>query len=190
MVTQERTFTAHEFWERAESFPDDKVYELIDGEIVEMPPASKLHAKIVTLIATFLNVFVLQNEAGTVLAEGGYTLDENNVRIPDVSFFKAERDVDLTDNTAVFAPDLAVEVISPGNTPRQVTAKTELYLNRGVTVVWNVYIDEQVVEVWRVNAAGKLEMESLHRDDTLTAEDVLPGFELPLADIFPQDEQA
>lgn len=48
MVTQERTLTAHEFWEQAESFPDDKVYELIDGEIIEMPPASKLHAKIVT----------------------------------------------------------------------------------------------------------------------------------------------
>ncbi len=185
MVAIERIYTSDEFWELAETFPEDKHYELWDGVIVEMPPPSKLHSKIAGIILTFLNMFVLENGFGTVLGEGGgYKLDEYNVRVPDVSFFA--READLTDNTAIFPPDLAVEVISPSETPRSIAEKTELYLNSGTKLVWNVYPDEQVIEVWRKNDATKLEMEPIRRDGTVTGGDMLPGFELPLSKVFPQ----
>lgn len=73
MVVQVPTMTVEAFWETVANLPEDAVYELVEERLVTIPPPSKLHAKIVTLIATFLNVYALQKQLGTVLAEGGYT---------------------------------------------------------------------------------------------------------------------
>jgi Uma2 family endonuclease len=191
---QAQTITVEAFWEMAVNFPEDKRYELVAGEIIEMPPPSRLHSEIAALIASFIIVFARQNKLGHVFgADGFFALTEQDVRIPDVSFVSASRDVDVYNRKAIFAPDLAVEVISPSERPgRSVTEKTTLYLNSGVTVVWNVYIEEQIIEVWRKGSGDKLEVEILRRDTILTTEDVLPGFTLALADVFPavDDEEA
>lgn len=81
-------------------------------------------------------------------------------------------------------PDLVVEVISPSETPRSMTSKTERYLKMGTRQVWNVYPDEQVVEVWRMGDNGELRMLSLTVEMVLTGGDILPGFELPLKNLF------
>ena len=125
--------------------------------------------------------------AGYILTtDGGYTLTEQDVRIPDVSFIFKKNIPDLDDTDSIIPPDLAVEVISPSETPRKVNAKTTLYLNTGTQIVWNVYPDEKVVEVWTKGEGEKLEMQAFTVEDTLIGGDVLPEFSLPIKDIFAQ----
>jgi len=184
MVVQQQLYTASEFWQL--EFDDDRVYELIDGEIVPMPPPRKLNSIIAGLILTAINIFIKQNNiAGYVLgADGGYTLTEKDVRVPDVSYIAQERIPDLDNTTDAIPPQLAIEIISPSESPRKVNTKTSLYLNAGTKIVWNVYPDEQVVEVWTLGDGGKLVMQPLEINDTLDGGAVLPGFTLTVGEIF------
>lgn len=184
MVVQHQLFTAHEFWQL--EFDDDRIYELIDGEIVPMPPPRKINSIIAGLILTALNVFLKQNNvAGYVLgADGGYTLTKNDVRVPDVSYIAQESIPDLDNTAEIIPPELAVEIISPSESPRQINAKTSLYLNAGTKIVWNVYPDEKVVEVWTLGEAGKLVMQPFEIGDTLDGGDVLPEFTLSVNEVF------
>jgi len=186
MVIQQQLYTAHEFWQI--DFDDDRVYELIEGEIIPMPPPRKINSIIAGLILTALNVFLKQNKIkGYVLgADGGYTLTEHDVRVPDVSYIAQERIPDLDDTAEVIPPEIAVEIISPSESPRQINAKTSLYLNAGTKIVWNVYPDEKVVEVWTLGEDGKLIMQPFELNDTLDGGDVLMGFMLPVREIFAQ----
>lgn len=186
MTIQQKLYTVKEFYEIGDSLDPDKHYELVEGEIVEMPPPNRINSFIAGLILTALNVFIQQNRIDGYAfgADGGFALTDNDVRIPDVSFIYAERMPEISDMEAIIAPDIAVEVISPGETPRKVNAKTTLYLNTGTQLVWNVYPAEKVVEVWTKGAGEKLEMQAFTTDDTLNGGDVLPEFTLPVKDIF------
>lgn len=188
MTVHDRVFTAADFWERVQELPDDKLYELVNGEIIEVPPPKRKNSWLAGQLVTRFTVHAEKHDLGVVFgADGGFILTETNVRVPDVSFVAKDRIPAMTtaeQNNAAFAPDLAVEVISPSESPRKVNEKTTLYLDTGCQQVWNVYPDERVIEVWAKNAAGKLEMEAFSGDQSLSGGDVLPGFALIVKDLF------
>jgi Uma2 family endonuclease len=178
MALQDRReqLTATEFWEQIESWPQEKRFELINGEVIEMPPPGWKHSAVATELAYLLKHFVREQKLGAVMVEAGYTFAAAMVRVPDVSFIAAERKPKERPHDAVFVPDLAVEIISPSETPSLISEKTVLYLRSGVKLVWNIYLDTQRVEVWQADEAGRFFMQPLGADDTLDGGDVLPGF--------------
>ncbi len=152
-----------------------------------MNPPSREHSWIAAEIAFHLKVHVRKHDLGRVFgADGGYTLSPGDVALPDASFVSRERMPTITRVEEVLAPDLAVEVISPSETPRAVHDKTARYLDAGTILVWNVYPEDRVVEVWQQGDADTLQMQKFDAADTLDGGTVLPGFSLPVNDIFPE----
>lgn len=186
MVVQQRTYTASEFWELAQETADDTLLELVEGILIEMPPSSPLNAVIAARILAFLFNFVEAHDLGYVSgADGGYTLSAATVLIPDVAFIAKERAPSIPKQFHG-APDLAVEVISPSETPRKINDKTALYLANGASMVWNVYPEDKLVEVWQSSDDGGMKVHTLTIEDTLDGGAVLPGFTLSVTKIFPR----
>lgn len=185
----EKLYTAEDL----ASLPDDgKRHELIRGRIVETPPPKPLYGRIASLIGYFLLNYVRERDLGEVyIHEVGYLLatDPDTVRGPDVSFVRAEAFAQVAGEVSdgypdfyfPFAPTIAVEVVSPGNSGAEIDDKVADYLNAGAEMVWIVYPRRQHVEVYK--AGGDVQL--LTVDDALTGGDVLPGFEVPLREIFP-----
>jgi Uma2 family endonuclease len=185
MSIQERLYTAAEFWDMVQSDTSDTIFELVYGELRERNSSSFKHSLVATEIARLLGNFVKEHQLGFVLgADGGYTLSEEHVRVPDASFVSRSRMPADFDQRHLFSPDLAVEVISPSESSRDVHDKTTLYLKAGTSIVWNVYPTEEIVEIWRLQADGTLQIQALERTDTLNGGDVLAGFSVKVSELF------
>ncbi len=165
--------------------PNDKDYELVDGQLVERKMGNK-SAWIALELAHHLRVFVRQHRLGWVFgAEAGYRLDPDrplHVRKPDVSFVRFGRlphecPADTYDN---LAPDLAVEVISPNDTVLEMEEKIEEYLQSGVQLVWVINPDLRTLTVSRPNRTGGI----VRGSEEIDGEAVLPGFRYRVADLF------
>lgn len=160
-------------------------YELVEGELQAMTPAGYGHGRVAARALGRLLVFVEDRGLGEVLtAETGFVLRRgpDTVRAPDVAFVRTER-VPADDDQAGYAelaPDLVVEVVSPSDRAGQVTDKALAWLDAGVRLVWVVYPESQTVAVH--HPAGVVTM--LRGDAVLDGGDVLPGFALPLPDLF------
>jgi Uma2 family endonuclease len=129
--------------------------------------------------------FVESNGLGEVFdSSAGYVLSRNpdTVREPDVSFLSKQR-LEQQDLDAFLegAPDLAVEVLSPGNTAAEMRGKMSEYFAAGCRVVWIVDPLRRSVTVYRSDGNPVL----LTEDDTLTEPELLPGFALAVRDVFP-----
>lgn len=166
--------------------PDDgHRYELDRGELVQVPMSSFNSSRIAVKISSALFAFVDTHGLGHVAgADGAYILSGNPdvVRVPDVSFVRAERmpPEEQWSRFLELAPDLAVEVISPSDTVRSSLDKVREYLDAGVQLVWVVQPSRRMVTVYYPDRTARL----YYDDATLDGGDVLPGFTLPVADIF------
>lgn len=162
---------------------EKRLYELTDGVLVEKT-AGYQEAYLAALIVTLLNNFALQYGLGVVLgADGMAQLAPGLLRIPDASFVPWDRHPDHRVPKAPFvpfAPALAVEVLSPSNTAREMSRKLSDYFATGVRLVWYVDPDARTVEVF----TGLGRSTVLRAADALDGGDVLPGFTLPLAQLF------
>ncbi|GBC92034.1 hypothetical protein HRbin15_00495 [bacterium HR15] len=160
--------------------------ELIWGEVHEMSPATPPHGRQVIRVTLPLAQFVEEYGLGELFgAETGFTIrhpdGQESVLAPDIAFIAAERlPAELPDEFWELAPDLVVEVISPSDSQRQVLRKTAIWLEAGVRLVWNVDPYKQTVTVHRADGS----VQTLRPGDILSGEDVLPGFELPVSEIF------
>lgn len=168
---------------------DGKYFELNNGEIVEMTPPATTHNYIVMRLSNSLYNFVEANDLGFVFGDNnGYALSKWRLVMPDVSFVqKGKLDFPLP-AIVPFAPDLAVEVISPSNTHREMTNKIEDYLTYGTKMVWIVYPEEKVVDVIRSIGDNETHKRRYGINDTILGGDVLPNFTLPVAKIFPPQQ--
>ena len=158
--------------------------ELVRGELIMMSPAGFPHGEIAIRIGRYLDAFVDEHGLGSVAAaETGFILarDPDTVRAPDVAFVRGNR-LPHESEAGFFdgAPDLAVEVLSPGDRSGDVRAKTEEWLEAGCLVVWIVDPKNRTITVHR---SGWPE-EFLSMTETLTADEILPGFQLPVAKVF------
>ncbi|MCC6793039.1 MAG: Uma2 family endonuclease [Thermomicrobiales bacterium] len=164
--------------------PDISV-ELIEGEPKEAPH-SELHASAVAMnIAGPLHTYVRRRRLGLVSGEnGGFILSRNpdTVVPPDVAFIRRERIVEGLGHGSfsTVPPDLAVEVMSQTDRFADVMRKATRYLAAGVQLVWLVRPNDRVVVV----LGRKRDPRELSIGDTLDGEDVVPGFRLPLTEIF------
>jgi Uma2 family endonuclease len=135
--------------------------------------ASRVNGKLFT--------FVDERKLGRVTASSaGFTLPNSDIRSPDVSFVKAERLRISPESFAPLAPDIAVEVKSPTDLLDKLREKLDIFLEQGTTVGILIHPQQKWVEVRRLNQEAII----LKGTDVLTVEDVLPGWELPLEDIW------
>lgn len=183
VLEQQRMMTAEEFREIA-SLPEseDKRLELDNGEIIEVAESRLLNSITGARLAAFLSLFVLSNSLGYVTgANASFELTPDTVRQPDVGFIAKDRLPEIPKRFEI-PPDLAVEVVSPRE---DILRKATEYLRAGTKLVWAVYAEDQRVYVLHLDAEGKLIGQLLEIEDTLNGGDVLPGFTLPVRDIFP-----
>jgi Uma2 family endonuclease len=167
--------------------PDDDVkYELVSGVVHRMSPVGGLHGVIVTRLIAALNAWADQHHAGAVMMETGFVLatGPDTVRAPDVSFVRQER-IEASGLPTGFwrgAPDLAVEVLSADDRPRDVAFKVRDYLTHGVALVWVLDPPSRTIAVHSVGTPFTLEGHQL-----LEGGHVLPGFQVPVSRLFPND---
>ncbi len=158
-------------------------YELVEGALV-VTPASIRHEMIESCLIMELRLFVKQNNLGRVGGSNlGCWMKNGNVRCPDVSFISTSRFKKLGRDMEGFlkgAPDLAVEIISPSNTIKAMKDKSVEYFESGSKLVWIVNPYDQSVVVLRTDGTEGV----LNVNDSLEGEDVIPGFSLPVSELF------
>ena len=158
--------------------------ELIYGELIMMSPAGFGHGGIAARICTLLSIFVDEHALGEVqTAEAGFLVEKNPdlVRAPDVSFVRKER-APKTYLREYFpgVPDLAVEVISPNDTKREVAEKVNMWLAHGTLSCWVADPESMTITIHRPGQKPA----RLTIKDKITSESALPGFILPVSKIF------
>lgn len=165
--------------------PDDGRTELVRGQVVREPPAGYVHGRRGNDLAYRLTRFVRENELGIVVAaETGFVLSKRSriVRAPDIAFIAAEHTDREDRSTSYFpgAPDLAVEIMFPGNTHSEMDAKIKDFLDAGTRLIWVLYPRDRTVGVYRPGREEVL----LQTGDVLIGEDVLPGFKVSVGELF------
>ena len=162
---------------------EGKLCELIDGVLVEKAVGFK-ESFIAMFLGRRLGNFAEENDLGIVLgADGTVELFTGQVRIPDVAFYAWDKLPGRkmpADPIPGVVPDLAVEVLSRTNSKGEMFAKLKDYFFAGARLVW--YVDPATVAVDVYTALDKVT--TLTTADPLTGGDVLPGFAVPVADLF------
>jgi len=158
--------------------------ELVRGELIMMTPAGFRHGRIACAVAALLRNYVQERGLGAVLsAETGFQIghDPDTVRAPDVAYVAIDR-MPQTEPVGFFpgAPDLAVEVLSPGDPAGDVLAKVQDWLDAGCRAVWVVDPKTRTVAVHH----NRREITVLSDSDTLDGGEIIPGFRVPVADLF------
>ncbi|MFN8487747.1 MAG: Uma2 family endonuclease [Caldilineaceae bacterium] len=179
--SQVKHYTVDEF-ERFLRLPEnlDRLFELIDGAIVEKMPTQE-HGLVATNLVIALGSFVKAQKLGRVGVEVRHQLpkDHANSRMPDVSFTSARQPL-VKQGSVPQMPDLAIEIQSPDDTIKQLREKAAYYLEHGARLVWLIYPRKRFIEVYSLDN----DVEILLEGDVLTGADVLPDFFMPVADIF------
>jgi len=166
--------------------PDDGCrYELIAGELRKMVPAGWKHGAVEGRLHSLLGHYVLEHRLGEVFgAETGFLLarDPDTVRAPDVAFVGKQRFAAALPEEAFWpgAPDVAVEVVSPGDTQREIDEKVKGWLDAGAALVWVVSPSWRTVTVYR----SASDIKTLTEKDDLEGGDVVPGFRCRVVDLF------
>lgn len=158
--------------------------ELVNGRPVPMPMAGRSHAKYQVRMSARLHAYAEDTGRGLVLGgeAGLYTRrNPDTVRGADALFITHERYARCGPLTFLdVAPELVVEISSSDNRPGEVAEKVQEYLSIGVDRVWVVSLRRKTVQIHRSGA----QPETLGIGDTLRDEEILPGFSLPLSDLF------
>ncbi|MGH9404655.1 MAG: Uma2 family endonuclease [Terriglobia bacterium] len=160
-------------------------YELSNGELIVTPSASSLHNKIRDRFNIRLQTFPDIDKLGDVCSETDMKLAGEVVRRPDVAFIRAGRleGIDLDQVPLPLAPDLVVEIVSKYDRADDLMLKVSQYLEAGVHAVWLIYPKTRLAYRY---VSGRLEPEVRRADSGAKFEEpeLLPGFSLPLAEIF------
>ena len=174
--------TAEEFWRT----PDNEMKrELVKGEVIESMPPGGQHGVVAGEVFVQLRMWMKKGYGGCAGIESGVILARypDTVRGPDVYYFRKER-IPKTGIPRAFwqiAPDLAVEVVSPYDTVKELGDRVRDYLDAGTPMVWLVYFERKEVVVY--TQAGTVRV--YEAGDVLEGfDEVLPGFRCPVAELF------
>ena len=164
----------------------DVLYEVVCGQIRELPPMGAFEVSLANYLNAILDAFAQGKELGRSYVEMLFLLDAaaNLQRRPDVALVLYQRwpkgkRVPST-NAWPIVPNLAAEVVSPSNTWNEIIEKIADYFRNGVQLVWVVSPVTEQVYVYTAPNANRI----LNKDGTLDGCDVLPGFALPLVQLF------
>jgi Uma2 family endonuclease len=167
---------------------DGQKYERVDGEL-RVNPAGFRHGAVILRLAIRLGAFVAERKLGhmadssTGFRWAGRKSDRpDNVRVPDLSFVAAGRFPDEREPLGfpALAPDLAVEVLSPGDRYGDVLEKVGEYLDNGTRLVWVIDPGKRTAVVYR----SLTDVRVIGEADMLEGQDVVPGFACPLKDVL------
>lgn len=184
MASLAKTFVTIEEFEALIDQPENenRLIELIDGEVVEKV-VSEVHGAIVMRLGHKIMLYLDNNPIARVTSEVHHrgAAGKGNVYQPDIAVTLLENALPVSERGAVARmPDLAVEVWSPANTLTSLRKKADYYLANGSRLVWIIYPKKRLVEVYTLDD----DVEILTTADSLDGGDVLPGFTLPVADVF------
>ena len=184
-MTSSKKQTVEDF-ERIERAPEnsDRRFELIDGVIVERFPTEE-QGLVVGVIAGEIMIYARKNDLGRALVKVHYHVpeDDYNVRMIDISFIPDKTRPLLAKGYAPKLPDLAIDVQSRDDV-KDLYKSAEFYLLNGSRLVWLAFPENQSVTVCTLSASGDVQTRILDISDTLDGGDVLPGFTLPIKDVF------
>jgi len=180
MGTTTHLMTAEElFW-----LPDDGLrHELIRGELLTMSPPGEEHGVVTMNLSILLGQYVKAHNLGVMYAaETGFKLesDPDTVMAPDVAFIRRDRVGTVSRSYRSGAPDLVVEVLSPGDRKTKVEEQTSRWLSLGASAVWLVSPQTRTVDVRFASGDRRLFAE----EDELTGDPIVPGFRLRVSEIF------
>lgn len=163
----------------------DRLFELVHGEIVEKLPTER-HGEIAANLITELKLYVRQRGQGRVTTEARHRPadDDHNDRLPDVALTLNPQAPAVVQGAALFIPDLATQIDmkikSPSDTYTMLRDKAAFYIANGARMVWLIYTEKRLVEVYDAQMHSVI----LDEDDVIEGGDVLPGFTLPVRRIF------
>ena len=173
--------TAGAFWR----LPDTGApRELVRGQVTELVPPGGRHGAIAAVVATLLRSWAKRAGGGYVGVEAGYVLARgpDTVRAPDVSYVRADRipSGGVPEGFWDLAPDLAVEIVSPGESAEQVREKVCDFLHAGTPLVWTLYPRTGQVIVHTPDGIAR----TCGREEMLEFGELLPGFRCTVAELF------
>jgi Uma2 family endonuclease len=171
MAVQDRLYTARD------------LAAMPDGVLIEVAGSKYRQTRLAAWIAHLLLSYVEQHELGGAVtgADGAAQLNQYNTRIPDVAYITAERAQKQDEDAYIQgAPDLAVEVVSPSNSPLEMQQRAGEYLAAGARLVWIVDPEQHAIDVYRPGGVRIV----LSGDAALDGGDVLPGLMLPVQRVF------
>lgn len=181
-TVEQRTYTPEDLL----TMPEGKHFELVGGELVETT-MSMVGAWVAAQMIELLNAVVRTRNLGIVLSETAsyqcFTDEPGRIRRPDASFIckgRLNRE-QFEHGHCPIPPDLAVEVVSPNDLYYDVEHKVSEYLGAGVRLVWVINPDRRNIRVFALDG----NVRQLSESDELTGDDVVPGFRVHVADLFP-----
>ncbi len=182
LKAQKKAWTDAEFM----ALPQDgHRYEIVNGELVDMGNSGAQHGYTCSLMLMALMVYVLSGKLGVVFdSSTAFTMKNGNKRSPDISFFAKERLQGMTKLPTGFldgAPDLVIEVLSPGNTVAELDEKLTEYFANGSRLAWIISPSQHYVLVYRSPQEPDRLLKS---GDFLDGEEVMPGFRYAVAELF------
>jgi Uma2 family endonuclease len=163
-------------------FEEDKRYELDEGELIETTKPAYLHNRVLMRLSGKLFIYFESNPLGEVLnSENLYALSRSTRRSPDLAIILGDRRQELLGAKVIpIIPEIAIEVLSPSETPRMIHRKLKQYFEAGVKEVWLIDPEVREAEIW---TGPTLPDHTLSESDPIVSA-LLPGFALPLADLF------
>ena len=182
MTTKTKLMTAEELF----AMPDDGYhrYELVRGELRTMAPPGQYHGEYTGNTYLSLGNHVRANNLGKTYTEIGFLIetDPDHVRAPDTAFISRERLEAIGEGPGYFpaAPDLAIEVISPNDRLTRVNEKVRDWLDAGTRMIIVVNPRRRNATVHRPNE----DPVTLTEEDSLDGDNVVPGWTMPVKDIF------
>lgn len=158
----------------------NRLYELIHGEIVEKVVTEE-RGYIALNIGTEIRNYLKENRIGRTSVETSYRPKDDNLndRLPDVSFRRTDSEL-VKRGPVLGMPDLAIEIKSPDDSIKQMRESATYYLANGCQMVWIVYPDKAMIEVYQQDS----DIQILFEKDTLSGGHVLPDFEMLVTDVF------
>ena len=161
----------------------NRLCELVDGVLVEKP-MGYYEAHLAAVLIILMGPYVMEHDLGILLAPDGLTQPEpGQVRAPDVSFFSWDRFLDrLLPAGAILrmAPDLAIEILSPSNTKKEMLRKRRENFAGGTRLEWEIDPKTRTARVYTSPTKSTL----LRENQSLDGGDVLPGFKLSIRTFF------
>jgi len=177
---------------------DQSPFELIEGERIAIVPSVAEHGETLKILYSALLGYEATHQTVVVLSELPFVLLDTpedwvkGSRVPDAMVYEAGRMAaykaqtpDWRKKPYILVPDLCIEVISPNDIYLDVDEKVDLYLADGVRLIWVFNPRKRNVKAYKL---GSNEITRLTEDEILDGGEILPGFKLPVKDIFPKDE--
>jgi Uma2 family endonuclease len=164
---------------------DGHRYEIVNGELIDMGNSGAKHGYVCSILMILLGGYVRLHKLGAMFdSSTAFKMKSGNKRSPDISFIAKERLQGLDDIPDGFlegAPDLAVEILSPSNTVEEINQKIIEYFDNGSRLVWVINPKQNYVLVYR---NGQEPDRLVKSNDSLDGEEIVPGFNLPVVELF------